>query len=282
MINKSGLKTNINVNKLIESFLIKYESLISFLPLTEIELMFQNAIQLSHETDINPDFQINFLAEKMFFLKARDEINSGNIDLEILIVDKYLSLAKFMLRQLKYKGDDADKIAEEAIIDCIESYEGKDGFKNAILKSIKKILNPPQKEETIVIPQFENEENKEIKYQQSEFLTELSEETFTAIENKTKLIVPNDDIARNPNQLDLLIKGIDILHQVPLDDEIYLKFIYLKYGYCNNQYFGLDEICGYLNISLETARKYYFQSLDYIKNWFSLQLDKMYQYYIQN
>lgn len=287
MKKQSDSRTNIDINKLLESFSTKYETLISFLSMSEIEVMFQQAInQLSETPDVNPDFQINFLVEKMFFMKARDEINSGNIDLEILIVDKYLSTAKFMLRQLKYQGEDADKIAEEAVIECIENYEGKEGFKSAILKSIKNILNPSKKEEPIIVSLSEEKVTSKIsdvhqmKIDESSAVGQI--QPPNQVESNQELIIPNDGLVRNPNQLELLMNGIDILHQVPLDDELYLKFISLKYGYYNNQYFGLDEIASILNISLEMAKKYYFQSLDYVKNWFGLQLDKMYTYYIQN
>lgn len=283
MKKQSDSRMNVDINKLLESFLAKYETLISFLPLSEIELMFQQAVnQLGETTDVNPDFHVNFLVEKMFFMKARDEINSGNIDLEILIVDKYLSTAKFMLRQLKYNGEDSDKIAEEAVIECIENYGGQESFKSALLKSIRKILNPPKKEETVIVPPVEEDKIVPITNTSSLSLEESSNFEQPQVETKHELIIPNDGLVRSPNQLDLLIRGVDILHQVPLEDELYLKFISLKYGYHDNQYFSLDEIANILGISLDAVKKYYFHSLEYVKNWFGLQLDKMYTYYIQN
>ena len=285
-------KMTFDLNKLIESFCAKYATLITFLSPTEIELMFQNAItQLNETPDINPDFHINFLVERTFFQKARDEINAGNIDLEILIVDKYLSTAQFMLRQLKYKGEDSANIAEEAIIECIENYDGKEGFKNSILKAIKRILNPPKKEEFVpnivepeivdssivqVVSQVKIADIPKIELEESSPMIQTSEQS-----DNHELVVPNDGIVRAPNQLELLLRGIDILHQVPLEDDKYLKFISLKYGYYNNQYFGLAEIAQILSISMEDVKKYYFQSLEYIKNWFGLQLDNMFNYYVQ-
>lgn len=255
------VREEININNLIESFCKKYETLITFVSADEIELMFREVVsEMPVFPDFNPEFQANFLVERKFFLKAKDEVNAGNIDLEILIVDKYLSTVKFMLRQLKYIGNDLDKIAEAAIIDCIENYDGNEGFKNSIVKSIKKFLNSSKEKEGT---------------------SKIIEESHQEINSNQELIITNDGIIRKPNQLELLIHSVDILSQVPLEDDIYLKFISLKYGYYQNQYFGLGEIAQILSITLDESKEYYFRTLEYVKNWFGLQLDKMYIYYIQ-
>lgn len=292
-------KDSININRMIEQFCKKYDNLITFLHPDEIELLVRQVVdELPEEMDFNPEFQMTFLIEKKFFLKARDEILAGNIDLEILIVEEYLSTAKFLLRKIGYSGDDSEKIAEEAVIESIENYEAIDGFKSTILKSLKRILNPVQQpvaEEIEPIKTVADSVTVEVSDLPSVEVNatlpntepeEIPIEDASSLENSSSkdsfdFDIPDDELVRMPNQLELLIRSIDIIHQIPVEDELYLKFISLKYGYYKNQYFGLDEIASILSIPLSAVIEYYNKSLQYVKDWFGLQLDKMYTYYIK-
>lgn len=280
---KEKIKPTVNFNRVLEQFTNNFKDIIAFLPSDEINLLIRQAIdEMPSDLDSNPDFYVSFLAERKLFIKLKDEILAGNIELEILLVERYLSTAKFQLRQLKYLEDDSNKVAEDAIIYCIENYSGESGFKSAILKSLKKIIR--DKEDKIK-GQSTFESNATSTSEDVDLpatdLNQLSSSLEASNKTVTELALPADDIVRMPNQLELLIRTVDILHLVPIDDELYLKFISLKYGYYENQYYNLGEISQILNISLEQSIKYYQDSLNYLKNWFGLQLEKTYTYYIQ-
>lgn len=280
---KEKIKPTVNFNRVLEQFTNNFKDIIAFLPSDEINLLIRQAIdEMPSDLDSNPDFYVSFLAERKLFIKLKDEILAGNIELEILLVERYLSTAKFQLRQLKYLEDDSNKVAEDAIIYCIENYSGESGFKSAILKSLKKIIR--DKEDKIkgqsTVESNATSTSEDVDLPATD-LNQLSSSLEASNKTGTELALPADDIVRMPNQLDLLIRTVDILHLVPIDDELYLKFISLKYGYYENQYYNLDEISQILNISLEQSIKYYQDSLNYLKNWFGLQLEKTYTYYIQ-
>lgn len=280
---KEKIKPTVNFNRVLEQFTNNFKDIIAFLPSDEINLLIRQAIdEMPSDLDSNPDFYVSFLAERKLFIKLKDEILAGNIELEILLVERYLSTAKFQLRQLKYLEDDSNKVAEDAIIYCIENYSGESGFKSAILKSLKKIIRDKEDkikgQSTVEFNATSTSEDVDLP---ATDLNQLSSSLEASNKTVTELALPADDIVRMPNQLDLLIRTVDILHLVPIDDELYLKFISLKYGYYENQYYNLDEISQILNISLEQSIKYYQDSLNYLKNWFGLQLEKTYTYYIQ-
>ena len=280
---KEKIKPTVNFNRVLEQFTNNFKDIIAILPSDEINLLIRQAIdEMPSDLDSNPDFYVSFLAERKLFIKLKDEILAGNIELEILLVERYLSTAKFQLRQLKYLEDDSNKVAEDAIIYCIENYSGESGFKSAILKSLKKIIR--DKEDKIkgqsTVESNATSISEDVDLPATD-LNQLSSSLEASNKTVTELALPADDIVRMPNQLELLIRTVDILHLVPIDDELYLKFISLKYGYYENQYYNLDEISQILNISLEQSIKYYQDSLNYLKNWFGLQLEKTYTYYIQ-
>lgn len=280
---KEKIKPTVNFNRVLEQFTNNFKDIIAFLPSDEINLLIRQAIdEMPSDLDSNPDFYVSFLAERKLFIKLKDEILAGNIELEILLVERYLSTAKFQLRQLKYLEDDSNKVAEDAIIYCIENYSGESGFKSAILKSLKKIIRDKKDkikgQSTVEFNATSTSEDVDLP---ATDLNQLSSSLEASNKTVTELALPADDIVRMPNQLELLIRTVDILHLVPIDDELYLKFISLKYGYYENQYYNLDEISQILNISLEQSIKYYQDSLNYLKNWFGLQLEKTYTYYIQ-
>ncbi len=280
---KEKIKPTVNFNRVLEQFTNNFKDIIAFLPSDEINLLIRQAIdEMPSDLDSNPDFYVSFLAERKLFIKLKDEILAGNIELEILLVERYLSTAKFQLRQLKYLEDDSNKVAEDAIIYCIENYSGESGFKSAILKSLKKIIRDKEDkikgQSTVEFNATSTSEDVDLP---ATDLNQLSSSLEASNKTVTELALPADDIVRMPNQLELLIRTVDILHLVPIDDELYLKFISLKYGYYENQYYNLDEISQILNISLEQSIKYYQDSLNYLKNWFGLQLEKTYTYYIQ-
>lgn len=243
-----------------ETFLTKYNAFMNFFTVEDLNSIFQQAVnEATNGQEDNSSFLISFLAERNFLLRARDMILEGNIELEILFVEKYINTAQFLLRQIKYKGNDSDKLAEEGIIQTIENYNGELSFKRDLLATLRDLINPKKEIVTQHKQDILKEENKE----------ELS------------LDVPSDEVIRMPNQLEMLIREADILKKIPLDDPLYVKFVTLKYGYHQNQYYDIAEISQILSIPIEQATSYYQQTLQFVKDWFGVQLDKVYTYCTQ-
>ena len=141
--NKNNIKVNVDIDKIIDDFFSKFGDVAKSLEVIELRNFILQAInEMPVEDGINQDFFVSYTVEKMFLTKVRDEVNEGNIDLEIMMIDKYMSTAKFLLKQLKYTGEDLDNIAEQAIINSIEKYDGEKTFKSTILVNIRKIINP--------------------------------------------------------------------------------------------------------------------------------------------
>ena len=66
-----------------------------------------------------------------------------------------------------------------------------------------------------------------------------------------------------------------------------ISFVILPYYFfitsnvLQNQYYDLEEISKILSISVEQSKEYYQQSLQYLKDWFGIQLDKTFTYCTQ-
>lgn len=250
--------TEVDIAQATVAFSTKYQKFTDVLTQQEISLIMQQAVnELKGSPEENQIFSLIYVAEKIFLIKARDEILNGNIDLEIRFIERYRQAALFLLRQIKYTGDDIEKLAEDAIIKTIENYQGPNSFKRTLLVTLRELISTAEEKRL-------------------DISAEINEGA-----NNNELMIPEDGLVRLPNQLELLIHEADILNKVPLEDPLYIKFLTLKYGYHNNQYFNLEEISRILSISIDEAIRYYQQSLQYLKDWFGMQLDKVYTYCTQ-
>lgn len=263
----------------LQRFLKKYAKLESFIDVEVVRGIFQESIQDYHpEVDISWSLYANFYVESRFFLKVRELIEAGDIDLEIAVISQFSSASRMLLRQLKYTKSDFDQVAELGITNTIENYDGTKSFQLSLLAELKKILNP-----SLVPPKKEEKVEPENVVQESEkTLPPILEEPVVKEEKKKEIVLPNDGIPRLPTTLDSLIASLDIVKASPIQEEEYVQFLALKYGYYQQQFFNLKEIAEILAIDVEKCRTYYLQSLQFVKDWFGLQLDRYYTYIITN
>ena len=197
--------TEVDIAQATIAFSARCQKFADVLTEQEISLIMQQAVnELKGSPEENQIFSLIYVAEKIFLIRVRDEILNGNIDLEIMFVERYRQTALFLLRQIKYTGDDIEKLAEDAIIKTIENYQGPNSFKRTLLVTLRELINPVE------------EKNLDIS-------SEINEEA-----NNNELLIPEDGLVRMPNQLELLIHEVDILNKVPLDDSLYIKFLTLK------------------------------------------------------
>ncbi len=263
----------------LQRFLKKYTKLESFIEVEFVRGIFQESIQdYRPEVDISWSIYANFYVERKFFLKIRELIQAGDIDLEIAVISQFSSTSRMLLRQLKYTKSDFDQVAELGITNTIENYDGTKSFQLSLLAELKRILNP-----SLVPPKKEEKVEPEVVIKEPEkSLLPILEEPAVKEEKKKEIVLPNDGIPRLPTTLDSLIASLDIVKASPIQEEEYVQFLALKYGYYQQQFFNLKEIAEILAIDVEKCRTYYLQSLQFVKDWFGLQLDRYYTYIITN
>ncbi len=258
----------------VANFEAKYPSIMPCIDSTLVRRLYETSIPKDvRENGVNWNINANFTVEKKFFLALKEMVLAGDIDLEIAIIEQFMPIGRMLIKKLGYMGEDLDHKVETAITTATENYLGVEGFKSTILQELKNIVRGKKEipKPTLSDSPSGEETNKK------EPMPELTSPVPVQKEEK-KLVVPNDGKNRPATSLDQLLRNIDVLKNSPLEDENYLKFLSLKYGYHDNQFFTLEEISQILSISFEKSREYYMQSLQFVKDWFGLQLDQYYVY----
>lgn len=271
------------IDKEVASFEAKYTKILPFVDASLIRSLYETSIPSNiRENGVSWNITANFTVEKKFFLALRELISEGDIDLEIAVIDQFMPIGRMLIRKLGYKEDDIDNKVETAITQAIENYPGNDGFKSTILKELKDIVRG--KKEEVPIEEVASTNGQSIESLASKKLEVKEEDNMDVpvsqipLGKEQSLIIPNDGIVRPPTSLDQLLANIDILKVAPLGDDVYIKFLALKYGHYDGQFFSLEEISEILLIPKEKVRDYYLQSLQFVKDWFGLQLDRYYTY----
>ncbi len=267
------------INSALEQYQRRYHSLLSSITELELRTWFEESI-LHYDKDRNISWEFDALdyVEKRMFSKIRDLILEGDLDLEISVIDYFLSNAKLILRKLGYQGIDAEGMADKAISDTIENYQDGDNFQTSLVKRIRLMMFPKPE----VVPPIQSQPV-EPKKKNLEKIDTVKEEstplnTIQDTPKKKELVLPLDNQKRQPSPLEEFGYSLDIIAQSPLDDETYIQFLSLKYGYYHQQYYSLEEICTILNISRESCTAYYHQSLQFIKDWYGSLFEKYYTY----
>ncbi len=274
----------------VANFESKYTKIMPFIDASLVRRLYESSIPSDiRENGVSWNITANFTVEKKFFLAIKELILEGDIDLEIAIIDQFMSIGRMLIKKLGYRESDIDHKVETAITNAIENYSGEEAFKSSLLKELKDIVkgkkeesNPVPQEEPILPsvevasptqqPIIESQEKLEVKEEApTVFATPVSKEENT-------IILPNDGKDRPATTLEQLLRSIDILKMSPLEDGTYIKFLSLKYGYHEGQFFSLGEISEILSIPAEKSREYYLQSLQFVKDWYGLQLEKYYTY----
>ncbi len=293
----------------VSRFQKKYEKLLALVADDQIRTYYERSTEAyQKEHGISWEIFSSFFVEKEFFLQIRKEIEEGNIDLEIAMIAQYASAAKMMLRAIQYETDKVDMQVELAITNAIENYDGKNNFQSCILaelKNMKRDAETPKISKAsisseviskkIVTPREENSTPAPIeKPLQEEKLDPVpiehpsQEEKLNPVpieqssQEESFLLPIRDGKLRPPTELDQLLHDLDIVKKVPLEDAKYVQFLSLKYGYYQQNFFRLEEIGSILSLPEEEVGKYYQQSLQFVKDWFGMQLDQYYTYTIKS
>lgn len=269
------------IDKEVASFESRYPKIMPLVDASLVRKLYESSIPSDiRQNGVSWNITANFTVEKKFFLALKELVLEGDIDLEIAIIEQFMPTGRMLMKKMGYHEDDMDNKVETAITQAIENYPGNDGFKSTILKELKIIVkgkkveeSPTTELEDEIVPVSRPTESLE------EERLEVSGVTLQpALEEELPITLPNDGIKRVPTSLDQLLANIDILKVTPIEDGTYIKFLALKYGYYDGQFFSLGEISDILSIPHEKTREYYLQSLQFVKDWFGLQLDRYYTY----
>ena len=220
------------IEKIIENIGIKYSPFIKYFDnefFKEIRTKLMSIENINQESNLalHLSMQLDNLILKHLCDLARKE----NIDLVILLIERYTSTLNFIKRNAKFEVNE-NLNDDDILIQAIETYYGLDSFKLHLCSCLKKLS------------------------------TNNKEEDFYNKLKKNSAIYDN----KNITVVELIIRILDIYEIVPQNEELLKKFIYLKYGYYENKYFNLDEISDILNLSQSDTLNLYKNSLLIAKN----------------
>lgn len=187
---------------------------------------------LIDENDLN---SIN--VDNVVMKKLSAVAKSGNIDLEIELIEDYLQKSKLIITKMGKGIINRKNLEEDIIIEAIKTYNGEKFFSVHMVECYKKLINQKIKCPT----------------------TSFSEEIDAYVKkNQVKL--------NKPTLLEKLFNSSYCLIEHDNDNDNFNKFIYLKYGFHNNVYFSLEDISSILKEDKEEIITRYKESLDLLKS----------------
>ena len=170
-------------------------------------------------------------------LKRLCDISNKDDDLLISLFDKYEYLLKPLCKKLNID------YSEDYLLDAISSYDGSSGFPKHLLDTIRNSNNVEHKKV--------EDDNLEHKLQK-----------YTKEKN-----------AKKGTTLEVFAKEIDILSYVEENNNLE-KYIYLKYGYYNNNFFDNKEIGEITNFDSSKINDLNIKSLELLKKITCKKIDK--------
>ncbi len=283
----------------LQKFKMRYASFLTNISDDELRKWYQESIaNYQKESGISWEIDSAYYVETKMFSRMNSLILEGDIDLEIEVIQRYSSMAKLILKQCNYQGTEGAKIVDLAITDAIENYDGTSNFRTLLVKSVKAMITKLEEKKTAPVkkvePPIQSPLKPEItaskprkKVDIPTITTPLMEESIPKRNLETILMpcITKDKTSspshREVSELDLLIASLDIVSKAPLDDENYVRFLALKYGYFQT-FYSFDEIASILNMNRERVIAYYKQSLTFVKDWFGYALEKYFTYILTN
>lgn len=207
------------INNVFETIEIKYSDFKEYFDENYFDYLYKNITITSNESSIN--LQLSILLENLTIKYLCDLASAGNIDILIMLVDKFSSL----LRTIKTLGklDNAEINDEDLLINALETYQPDKLFSLHLSSCYKNLFKKEEFSEKV--KKYAIEEN----YYQT--------------------------------KTDKIIRTLDIYNCELVKDEELNIFIYLKYGYYNDFYFSLDTIANILEIPYSTVINLYKKSL---------------------
>lgn len=208
-----------------QDYNIDEKKLINFLNEATIEFSTLN-------TGISNDIAIMSELDKVMCLYLKQKIIEGNLDYEILVIEKY----KYLFSRFDIKMKENEK--EDLLLDSIKSYDGKESFPIYTIRYIKKRIGIDKKQNNLNI-------------------------------NKLKVQLQNQSKSENYNvqSTDILYKYFNDIDDV-LCSDISAKekiVILLKFGYIDSKYYRDEFVSKLLKTDINEVKKIYKKNKENLK-----------------
>lgn len=232
------------------SCLKEYENFSKYLPEDIFECTYEKFCEFyNYECGINPEVCFGLYLQNQVNKELCSQVNKGNIDLEIELIDKYMPTLEYIIRK-KNARNDIDK--EGIIIASIKTYDGAKLFSLHMLDILKKCnfsimsLEGPKEFNVIV----------------EEYISE------------------NKVVISNPNYYDELFIKFKVFDYI--NNEDLKRYAYLRYGHHNGIYFSNEDVMKILNIDAATIGLMYKKCLNLLKQVIDEKIDLIIELFANN
>lgn len=229
-INQENNHKETIINKLLHNIEIKYADFVEYFDEKFYENIKINLLEQIHGQEVDGSIQLGMRVDNLVLKYLCDQVRNDNVDIEILLVDKFMSTLRLIKRTGKLKGVEEFN-DEDILMEAIESYYGNETFSLHLNACLRKMVNKDKKED---------------------FLSKVKRYAFLKDNESSNII-------------NTIIRILDIYEIIPESEELLKKFIYLKYGYFDECYFNLEEISAILEIDMSLVIDLYRKSLVYAK-----------------
>lgn len=249
------------INKVIYFLKEKYKKYAQYLPDNLYdEIILEVVTKYDKDMGVNPELYLLIETEirilKILCLLAYE----GNIDLEIDLMDQYLNRLNLILNKMNLNFSEKEK--EDILISSIESYKGEKLFSLHMVKVVKSKIKNTLLKQNVVESNLETSENYIVQ----------------SFEDRIANLLSNKELVENVIYIEEIFSRFNLLELINVNDEVFYKFVYLKYGYYNNIYFSINDIAIILNIKVSDAKKYYINSLNLLKQVINKKVDEIFKY----
>lgn len=173
---------------------VKYNQYLSQNFYNELQIKLSN--YYSKDMTVSPDVGLKLIASNLVLKELSKEINKGNIEIEIELIEEYKNILKWIMTKKHIENEIYLKKGEDILIYALETYVGDKTFLIHLYNCVKIKCKDDIKE--------------------------------NVIDKKIKRYVETENTYADPTYLDLVGKELDIIKYIPKNDSNMYQFIYLK------------------------------------------------------
>lgn len=195
---------------------------------------------INFNEEINREVSLLMETENIIYKDISTRIKSGDLDLEIVMLDKvkYLSTIVGKKMNLGISQKEKEKTGENGLIYALENYDGKESFAMYAARILKSFY----KQENI-------------------------QDRIDRFESYRKSLIENKELNKktDTNSIDNIFRMNHLEEFIDQTNEDYCKFIILKYGYINDKNYNCKQISKILGLPSNKINRYYKNSLELLK-----------------
>lgn len=219
------------INTLLEKYLAKY---------TKYEVIDEDFIKKildnTNLKDENYSLDIGIILDRAVTLYLCKQItDEGNDEYLFLLEEDYHNVFMMILRKLNCPNEIIDHALEDIFLDLVDKYDGSDTFAIIFTRLAKKYIADFKKKEMT--------------------------QKLNGLIEKLPVIAKNNTI----NDLNFIGNQLQFIIDLPLDDEMFVKFVAYKYGFVG--YYASEEaIKKELHLDNETYYQYLLKSYHFFNH----------------